>query len=538
MHPTLEKTYQTLQSYRTRTDLVLKREVMPNLRETFIHLDGEEHDLRLRYYQVQGVLHLVSMNRFLLGDDTGLGKTLMTIASLCIVWNKNPDQKVIVLSPKSALSQWRDEIHKFTEGIQVFVADGGPDKRQGTYLDYLRATGPCVLVINYERSRIDFRTFQRWKNYILVADEASKFKNPDSQIHQVVRYFARHASRTWFLTATLIKNNLIEAYAIMEAMFPGTFGAKTNFIKRYTKWRWQRISGNKKVRVVTGYSTEQIEAFKERIDPFFLGRAKFEVAKELPALIKRRIVVELQREQHIKYQQSLGGLIHLDRVRYDDEGKQIFALQTNHLTQLTRCQQIVDHPSLIDCDGGSAKLDALLELLEDEFAGEKVIVFSRFSSMVDILMPALKKKGYHPVQITGSDTEKQRKISQDRFQNPKSKTQVICITTAAGEAINLQAANALVFYDLPYSAGDYLQILGRMIRIGSLHQRCFAAHLVAEDTIDVHVEKILEKKMKLIEAVVGKRIKGEDDQTIIKQENEISDVFRLMIEDAKRTATL
>ena len=109
-----------------------------------------------------------------------------------------------------------------------------------------------------------------------------------------------------------------------------------------------------------------------------------------------------------------------------------------------------------------------------------------------------------------------------------------CITTAAAEAINLQAAKALVFYDTPWSAGDYLQILGRMIRIGSTHDRCYAIHLVCEKTIDERVVKVLSKKMGLVESVLGKRIKGEGDTGVmVDAVNDLSDLFEGLLQDAR-----
>lgn len=535
----MDPVYEKLKRYRERTDLAIKPAMMPNLRETFIALDGKEHDLKLRYYQVQGILHLVSMNRFLLGDDTGLGKTLMTIASLCVKWKANPDQKVVILSPKSAIGQWASEFEKFTEGVQTFQALGGPKKRQEVYLEFLRAKGPSVLILNYERARIDFKTFQRWKNYFLICDEATKFKNPKSHIYQVVRYLSGKACACWCLTATLIKNNLVEGYAIIECMLPGTFGVLQQFMKHYCRTRKQsRGRGKGYVRVVTGYTKKHIESFKNRIDPVFLSRAKFEVASELPVLTTRRVIVGMNPHQKVKYDQALGGMIYLDKERYDEEGNRIYTIQTDKLTALQRCQQIVDHPDLVDCEGGSEKLDNLLELLENDFEGDKVIVFTKYSKMVDLMMPVLKKKGFNPVRITGKENDAERKEAMRQFQDPKSDVKVICITIAASDAINLQMAKGLIFYDLPWSAGDYLQTLGRMIRIGSLHDRCYAVHLLTESSIDLYVEKVLNDKMDLIEKVIGKRIKGEKDDTkFVRQEDDISNIYNMMIEEAVRRAS-
>ena len=105
---------------------------------------------------------------------------------------------------------------------------------------------------------------------------------------------------------------------------------------------------------------------------------------------------------------------------------------------------------------------------------------------------------------------------------------------AGGDAINLQAAKAVVFYDTPWSAGDYLQILGRMIRIGSEHDSVYAVHLVCRDTIDEHVQTVIKKKMRLIEQVLGERVKGEKGvDTVYGAGSEVGDIFDAILRDAK-----
>jgi len=189
---------------------------------------------------------------------------------------------------------------------------------------------------------------------------------------------------------------------------------------------------------------------------------------------------------------------------------------------------------LVDLDGDSGKLDALVDLLTNELEGEKVIVFSRFRQMVDILEKTLKKAKIKTCRITGAENGDQRLASQKSFQDEKSEVKVCLITMAAAEGVNLQLAKAVVFYDTPWSAGDYLQIIGRMIRIGSIHERVFSYHLCAPKTIDDRVMKSLKAKMNLIESVLGKRLKAEgDEESMIEVgRSEIADLFDGLLEDA------
>ena len=531
MDATLKVAHKKLKDIRTRTDLSLKPTNF--LKKTFTGFDGEERPLKLRYYQVQGVLHLVVMNRFVLGDDTGLGKSLMAIAGYCYVSQREPNTKVVILTKKSVVEQWALEFEKFTTpgSITVMTCKGAPKKREKVYDEFESQDGPTVLVMGYATARRDIKRIQGWEDYLLITDEAAVYKNPSSQIHQVVRHMSNTARRHWALTATLIENNLIDGYGIYQVVCPGLFPKSKNaFMNQYAITRLQQIPGTRRsIPVIVGYRKDQIARFREKIDPYFLSRAKFDVASELPVLTIKEDFVDMTREQKAKYQEALEGLLEIDATGEEKE--------TTKLTSLIYCQQIVDHPALIDCEGDSAKLKRLVELLtEGDFAEQKVIVYTRFRRMVDMLMEVAEKHKINAVRITGSEDEDQRKEAMQAFQNPKSDVRVCFITSAAAEGINLQAAKAFVFYDLPWSAGALLQLLGRMIRIGSAHDRCYAIYLMARDSIDAKVAQVLKKKMKIVEAILGKRIKGdkEESESVVSSENEISDLFDMLKADAQK----
>lgn len=534
MDQRLKAAHDRLKQLRQRTDLSLK--ATPLLKDTYTGFDGEEHPFKLRYYQVQGVLHLVTMNRFLLGDDTGIGKTLQAITSLCFVWEREPNAKAVILTNKSVVKQWALEFEKFCvpNEINVITCVGSPSKREKIYKQFEAATGPTVLIMGYATSRRDIKHLQHWKDFVLIADEATAFKNPTTQTYKVIRHLSRNASRFWALTATLIKNNLIEGYGIYSLLVPGLFpSSKNRFMAEYCLTRLQPIPGSRRqIPVIIGYRKDQIARFREKIDPYFLARAKFDVAKELPVLQIKQQPCGMTRAQEAKYREALEGLLEKDRT--DEE------VETTKLTALIYCQQIVDHPELVDCEGDSDKMNELFTLLtEGDLEDEKVIVFSRFRKMIDKLEEVAHSKKYKlkTVRITGDEDEEQRKAAMQKFQDPNSDVRVCWITDAAKEGINLQAAKALIFYDSPWSAGDYLQILGRMIRIGSEHDRCYAIHLVAKGTIDSKVMSVLRTKMKLIEQVMGKRLKGEGMADItVSADNSIDDIFAALQADARKYA--
>ena len=503
----------------------------PNFRDTYINRSGEEKPLELRGYQKQMVVHLMALKRFVVGDDTGLGKTIEAIAALCQLWKKDPTLKAVVLTKKSSMTPgWDLEgFEAFTTGVKVLLAKGGPKQREKCHQEWLDHDGPVVLIQSYGSACNDIRRLQHWSDYVLICDEATVFKNPKTRVHKVCRYLSSRAARVWGLTATLIKNNLMEGYGVYRVIVPDLFRITAQaFMGHYCIVRLQRVAKGRQVPVIVGYSDEDIDKFREKIDLYYLGRPKHLVATELPVLTSKDVICGLTKWQREKYAEAEAGLME----HGDGEDR-----ETTQLTALIYCQEIVNHPGLIDFPAyKSEKLDALTDLLTTgDLEGEKVIVYTRFSRMVDIAIAHLTKKGVKCTRVTGAETTDQRRAAMLTFQNVKSDTSVIFITMAGGDAINLQAAKALIFFDTPWSAGDYLQILGRMIRIGSDHDRVFAIHLICRETIDVHVQAVKNKKMGLITKVLGERIKGQKGKSIIYQAGSaMRDVFDLMTASSRK----
>jgi SNF2 family DNA or RNA helicase len=533
------------------------------LRETLITHEGDEVDFNLRTYQVQMVYHMLMMKNFVCGDDTGLGKTLETIATLCYLWEKEPDLRPIVLTTTSAMRQWGGEIDKFTDNVDWVIAEGGPSDRAEVYEDYFSSWNPerpRVLIMNYPRLRRDWR--DEIRDYldsddirvVMIGDEATAFKSTSSKTHKVCKQLAEKSERVYGLTATLIKNNLEEGYGIYKVVNPDIFRTKTGFLSNYCVTRLQPIGGGRKVKVIVGHSKDHINLFKSKIDPYYLGRAKHHVAKELPLLTTKEVSVPMSYDQWDYYTEALTGLLTVNQGTEDEEEK-----ETTKLTQLIYCQQIANDPYLIGNEGEAKKVDLLMDMIEGEFSEQKVIVFSRFRKMVDRFQEILESKGFEYAvdtnddgnyvpkagvdkgfaRVTGSEDGNERDAGRIAFTETEE-TNIIFLTMAGAEAMNLQQAQVMIFFDLPWSAGDYLQLVGRMIRIGSPHQNVYAIHLISEGpfgdlTIDHHVTKTLDKKMGFIEGALGERIVGnENDEQVFEFESDTGDIFASMLRDAEK----
>jgi intein/homing endonuclease len=509
-----------------------------------IHVDGELQDILANNYFYDPIVEVTygeaevfdievdHPEHSFVGNGFVCHNTLQSIAALSYIWDKNPSIPALICTTKSAVGQWESEFDKFTHGVKVFKCLGTKKKREKIHNEFNLAEGPKVIIMGYRTAVQDFQYIQHMVGHVVIFDEATAFKNDTSQVHQVCKHMAGSAERVWSLSATIIKNRLMEAWAIYKVTVPHLFGAKTHFMREYCITRDQTIPGSRRrIQIVVGHRKRDIQAFREHIDAYFLGRPKHEVAQELPPLTTKIIECELSKAQKNKYAEALQGLLEY----LDPETGELAEREVSKLTAVTVCQQIVNHPALVDCEGDSGKLDTLLDLVTNELEGEKVIVFSRFRGMVDILEAELNGKGIQTCRITGAESGDERLASQKAFQDPESETKVCLITMAAAEGVNLQLAKAVIFYDTPWSAGDYLQIVGRMIRIGSIHDKVFSYHICAPKTIDDRVMKTLKAKMGLIEAVLGKRLKedGESDAIVEVGQSELADIFDGLLEDAQ-----
>lgn len=551
----LAQTYEELKKVRASTTLSLKP--TPFLRTEIPDARGNTVPFKLRYYQCQGIYHLLAMKRMILGDGTGLGKTIQVLGAMAYLWSKEVHNKAIVVTPKSALLQWAGECRKFTQNIRPIVAMGSAEQRKAAYEEFLAApTGPdqekVILLVNYSILVRDWDTgcsrpllpngkpdpkqptvpglldgiTGKIPNLVVVFDEATAFKNNSTKTWQVCRFLSDRAHRCYGLTATLLKNRLIEGFGIYKVIQPSIFTTKTAFQDDFCIVKLQPVGGGRKVPVVVGY--RNLDQFRARIDPFFLGRPKHAVSDELPTLTTKQIFCELSPAENNKYAEALTGLLELGDGELKDYE------QNKTMTALIYCQQIVNSLTLLKFSSGDeigneyveythtvkelgAKESALVDLMTGELEDDKTIIYTRFASLVPRLQEILKKEGIKSVAITGKVKDADRRKAQELFQDLESDTRVIFITDAGSEAINLQAASAMVFYDAPWSWGTYVQLLGRPVRIGSIHQMVVVYHLIAQRpgarakdrrTIDEYTLDLLQTKKDLVDKVLGESAVG------------------------------
>lgn len=550
--PDIAATYRKLLEIRESKTVALKP--VHHLRTELDLPGGKKVPLRLRYYQAIGIYHLLAMKRLILGDGTGLGKTLQSVGACCYLWSKEPDNKVLVVSPKAAQRQWEAEVLRFTQDVKVYVVTGSPEQRADVYRAWKAHPAgqeKAILLVTYSLLMRDWsagaRTIPAAKKgekptfvpglvdgltrdmagLVTIFDEATAFKNTATRTWTTAQALSMRSHRCYGLTATLLKNNLVEGYSILKVIVPWVFTTKKAFFDAYCQVRELVMPGGRRQALIVGY--KNLGVFRQVIDPYFLGRPKHVVADELPVLTTKRISTVLTPAEVQKYREAVSGVIELgDGTVKDFE-------ETKALTALIYCQQVVNSLALLKFKEGDevltgpfrdegqkvgtlgAKEQLLLDLVNEELDGEKIIVYTRFESLVGRLQTLLTAAGIKSTRITGKEKAEVRKQNQDLFQDEASDTRVIFITDAGSEAINLQAASALLFFDAPWSWGNYVQILGRPQRLGSKHTRVLVYHLVAEmpgttkearQTIDDYVLDTLESKKGLIDQVLGESAVG------------------------------
>jgi len=519
----------------------------------------------LRYYQVVGSLHLLLLDRMVLGDSCGLGKTVITIAAYSYLLDKDPTLRMLVLTPKSAMYQWAEEVDKFTQGISCRVLTN----------EYKKITGYSARKLQYDEFRENIlvsgytTTLDEYEvlcdamgsNFIVVFDECTAFKSRKAKTHVACRFISDHARRAYGLSATIIKNGLEEVYGIYDVIVPGLFGRITHFQQKYCVQKMMDlVIKGKKRKIPKTIGFKNLTQFKEVLDPYFLCRKKEDVATELPRLISRKVILEMYPEQKDLYRQALAGITYEEKVKQefyeisdkirttmapDDALMKLYeerkvkyeqfltpeGKKRGKLAALTYCQMVSNGPGLLKQPGDSSKDDEFIRLIKEELPEEKVIVFTRFASGIPFLEIQCERNQIKYTKITGECTDIERSVARQTFQTSKD-TNIIFITMAGSNALNLQSASTIIFIDTPWSYGDLVQTIGRAQRIGSLQEHVLLIHLINKGTIDVRVMDRVGDKKELSDVVIGDTARGALDFTTTDTDT-IDDLYASLLKDAE-----
>ncbi|MFV1995313.1 MAG: DEAD/DEAH box helicase, partial [Verrucomicrobiales bacterium] len=382
-----------------------------------------------RPYQIEGFhfLAYLSTNRFggILADDMGLGKTVQALAWLMWLRSRAEGKRTaLVVCPKSVLDVWAGEVKKFAPELEVQVL------RNKSELDIERVEKEIdLLVINYSQLRVCSENLQKVNWLAMILDEGQQIKNPDSKAAKTARQLV--GENRLVLTGTPIENRLLDVWSLMAFAMPGVLGDRKYFREHFDR----RKDPESQIRLAA------------RLRPFLLRRAKGQVAMDLPPRTEEDVLCKMegiQEELYAEQLRKIQGVI-LDTDSEEGVGKNRFII----LQGLMRLRQICCHPALIDrthIGEESAKLTALFYLLDQlREEGHKVLVFSQFVTMLNIIRDRLEEEERPFHYLTGQTKDRQRVI--EDFQTAKEASVFLLSLKAGGSGLNLTAASYVVLYD-------------------------------------------------------------------------------------------
>lgn len=444
----------------------------------------------LREYQKNGFLWMKTLcgNQFggILADDMGLGKTLQTITFLLSEFQEagEEERKAIIITPASLVYNWKNEFEKFAPELVVHTVTGYAKERK----ELITNLGKQAIVItSYQLLYRDEEVYQNVKFDYQIIDEAQFIKNQGNQTTKSVKDI--QARFRMALTGTPVENKLSELWSIFDYIMPG-------FLYKY-----QRFRKDIEIPVIRNQNQEIMERLQKMIQPFVLRRTKKEVLKELPDKIEKCMYAVLEGEQKNLYQ------AHAQRVqmmlsKQTDEEFQTSKIQI--LAELTRLRQICCDPGTFyeNYNGGSAKLDLCIQLLENAIeGGHKILLFSQFTSMLDRITEELEKKNISYYLLTGR-TKKEERIRLAKAFN-ENQTSVFCISLkAGGTGLNLTGADMVIHFDPWWNAAVETQATDRAHRIGQ-KQVVTVYKLIVRDTLEEKIMDLQNKKKELAAQVLG-----------------------------------
>ncbi|MBO6300325.1 MAG: DEAD/DEAH box helicase [Lachnospiraceae bacterium] len=445
----------------------------------------------IRPYQIEGYrwIKLLKNCGFggILADDMGLGKTLQVLSFLLSEKNKNKRKKKmpsLVVCPASLVYNWKREIETYTSELSVAIIAGTVEERSDKIS---RSLDKDIWVTSYDLLKRDISLYEGIHFANEIIDEAQYIKNHNTQASQSVRLV--ESDFRLALTGTPIENHLSELWSIMDYLMPGFLYDHSGFQQNY------------EIPIVAGNNPEIRERLRSMVHPFILRRMKKQVLKELPEKMEETIYIRLESEQKKLYQANAkkmrDELDHMSAAEFKT-GKLQF------LAQLMTLREICCDPALVyeSYKGGSAKLEACLELIQQSIqSGHKLLLFSQFTSMLDIICKRLKEESIDFHRIDGSTGKEKRMQMVDSFANDD--VPVFCISLkAGGTGLNLTAADIVIHYDPWWNRAAQDQATDRTHRIGQTHT-VNVYELITEDTIEERIQKIKESKKQLAEDILS-----------------------------------
>lgn len=452
-----------------------------------------ELNATLRDYQRQGLnwLNFLDEHNFgaCLADDMGLGKTIQIIAFILSQRTKRPSTNNLIVVPTSLLFNWQDEVAKFAPSMRLFT-HYGPNR--------LKSVGEFdryeVILTTYGMVLSDIHFLKSYRfNYIFL-DESQAIKNPESQRYKAVRML--QSRNKVVLTGTPIENNTFDIFGQLSFACPGLLGSKQYFKAIYS------------IPIDKFEDRKRSNELQKRIEPFILRRTKKQVTTELPDKTEMVIYCEMGEEQRKVYDACEKELREYILGKTQDD---LTRSSMHVLTGLTKLRQICNSPALLKDEefkgNHSAKIEVLVEQIENKSSQHKILVFSQFVSMLELIKKELEDKEIAFEYLTGQTKNRATKVNE--FQNNDTVRVFLISLKAGGTGLNLTEADYVYLIDPWWNPSVENQAIDRSYRIGQT-KNVIAVRLICPNTIEEKVVKLQESKTKL----AGNLLKS--DESILK----------------------
>lgn len=462
---------------------------------------------KLRDYQHHGLNWLAFLDKNQLGgclaDDMGLGKTLQTITFLQYLKVQNPkNAPSLIIAPTSLIFNWNNEIEKFCPTLKMLTFTGA------SRLDNKDNFNKYDLIISTYGSLLnDIEFLKDFKFHYVILDESQAIKNPNSKRYKAVRLLNSYNKIA--LTGTPIENNTYDLYAQLNFLNPGLLGNMSHFKTNFS----DAIDKEK------DFDASQI--LGKIITPFMLRRTKEQVATELPEKTESIIFCEMGKEQRGVYDTFKNKYRDYLLNKIDENG--VEKSQMYILEGLTKLRQICNSTALIpteeDFGNYSIKLETLIENIKEKTGKHKILVFSQFVKMLQIVKNRLEEDQIHYEYLDGQTTNRQEKV--ENFQNNANVRVFLISLKAGGTGLNLTEADYVFIIDPWWNPAVENQAIDRCYRIGQT-KKVMAYRMICKDTIEEKIVSLQQKKKNVASSIIS----IDQDEKKSFDINEVKELFK------------
>ncbi|MBS3775869.1 MAG: DEAD/DEAH box helicase [Bacteroidales bacterium] len=444
---------------------------------------------KLYPYQKEAVLKAFKAGRVLIADEMGLGKTIQAIATVELFARYSQVRSVLIVCPTSLKYQWQKEIEKFTDRTTLMV-EGLIHKRKKLYKQE-----EFYKIISYGVTRNDLEHINEASPDLVILDEAQRIKNWQTKTAQAVKKIQSRFALV--LTGTPLENRLQELHSIVE------------FIDMYKLGPLFRFLHNHEITdeagKVTGY--RNLKSINKTLEPILIRRTKKEIINQLPGRIDKNFFVELTEEQmkdHHAYYENVCRLVNKWRRQgfLNEEDRQNLLINLSCMRMTSDSTYILNPQKRHD-----NKIGELIQLLENvmETEDNKIVIFSEWKKMLELVIQALEKRGIDYVYLNGDLSTKERKRIISRFHSEK-RLKIFLSTDSGGLGLNLQCANVIVNLDLPWNPAKLEQRIARVYRLGQ-NQHVYIYNFISKYSIEHRIFYLLGFK----KSVFSGTLDGEKD---------------------------